>query len=67
MGRPKKSNIDYFPHLSISALIDILILNVESKSDFIKNIAKDLLEIKNIENLYIQQKIILLFYRLENV
>ena len=60
-------NINYFPHLSISALIEILILNVESKNDFLKIIAKDILSIKNIENIYIQHNITLLFYRLENV
>ena len=60
-------NSQYFPHLSLSALIDVLSLHVESKPEFLKNIFEDISLVKVIENAYFQQSIDLLLNRLYHV
>jgi hypothetical protein len=61
-------NIQFFPHLSIASVIEVLILNVEKKKEFLELLLNDIiLSIKSIENMYIQNSITILLNKLKNV
>lgn len=61
-------NLHFFPHLSIASVIEVLILNVEKKKEFLELLLKYIVvSIKSIENMYIQNSITILLNKLKNV
>lgn len=46
-------NIRHFPHSTISAILELFILHLNSKKEFLKSLDQDLLYAKSLENLYI--------------
>lgn len=61
------AHIEYFPHISIAAILELFLLYVDSKEEFFQQIKDDLLKVESLDNLYIKHCLYQLLERLEYV
>ncbi len=61
------SNLKYFPHLSITAILEILIINMNECFELLKELKPALINIDGIKNMYLQDTLNSLLMELDNV
>jgi len=46
-------NINYFPHISITSMLELFLIYVDKKQEFFQILKDDIAKVRNLENLYI--------------
>ena len=61
------TNLKYFPHLSISAILEILVINKSECFEILKELRPVIIKVEDIKNMYLQDTLSSLLMELDNV